>query len=861
MKGLFENKALEDHIMPFLWVHGEDETVYRRLIRAIDEANMKAFCVEARPHEGFCEEAWWHDMDIILDEAEKRGMKVWILDDKHFPTGFAAGAALRAENRLRRQSIFLKSVPVKAGKTIRISLKKYAKVKCKPDLFGFAMDKINGNGRIVFNDDCVFSATGYGTGKQVDLTPHIKDGVLTCSIPDGVTSVELCFLTRNVGMHRAYINMLEAESVKILIDAVYEKHYAHYKDKFGSVIAGFFSDEPEIGNSYYCNKKNKLGQDPNLDLCWSDSLASALEHALGKEYTTLLPLLWKNDFNPELTSKVRYTFMDCVTRLVEESFSKQIGEWCRERGVDYIGHVIEDADLHCRTGSSLGHYFRGLQYQSMGGVDVISGQIEPQGEDVVTKSFLFGAKDSEFNHYALAKLASSIAQVNPIMDGRAMCEIFGNYGWREGVRLEKYLIDHCMVRGINNFVPHAFTCKAYPDKDCPPHFFAHGNNPQYRHFGALMQYANRVCDLISGGRADARVAVLYHGEAEWTGGYMLMQKPARVLYDSNIDFSFVPSDIFAERKFYHTEIGKILRAGKGEFELLVIPYAERITAETAKGITEFLAAGGKVAFIDGYPKGLCTGEPLPEAVMQADSVGLIDLADYAKNFDQIKTLPNTDRLRCMHYLGEHELWYLFNEGSKPYEGEVTIPFSGNVALYDAWEDKIFAADCKLGECGTSVKIRLEPSKSLFVIADMTVEGDTMFVLPSKKIKLSSFKQSVCRAIDYPNFSTPKHISEFIGYEKTNKNFSGFIRYETEITIKSKHALLQITDAYEGVELFVNGTSCGIQVIPTFRFDISNYLKEGKNLITIEVATTLERERKGKSKSPTGITGEIYLYTE
>lgn len=211
---------------------------------------------------------------------------------------------------------------------------------------------------------------------------------------------------------------------------------------------------------------------------------------------------------------VRYTYMDCVTRLVENSFSKQIGEWCRTRGVEYIGHLIEDSDLHCRTGSSLGHYFRGIRYQSMGGVDCIGGQVIPQGEDDNKKSILFGPRDGEFNHYALAKMASSIAQVNPIMHGRSMCEIFGNYGWVEGVRLEKYLIDHFVVRGVNYFVPHAFNCKAYPDKDCPPHFFAHGNNPQYRHFGALMAYTNRVCNLISGGRADTRVAVLYHGEAE-----------------------------------------------------------------------------------------------------------------------------------------------------------------------------------------------------------------------------------------------------------------------------------------------------------------------------------------------------------
>ena len=80
-----------------------------------------------------------------------------------------------------------------------------------------------------------------------------------------------------------------------------------------------------------------------------------------------------------------------------------------------------------------------------------------------------------------------------------MCEIFGAYGWGEGVRLEKYLLDHFMVRGINHFVPHAFSAKEYPDPDCPPHFYAHGNHPQYRHFGALMAYGNRVLELLNGG--------------------------------------------------------------------------------------------------------------------------------------------------------------------------------------------------------------------------------------------------------------------------------------------------------------------------------------------------------------------------
>lgn len=64
--------------------------------------------------------------------------------------------------------------------------------------------------------------------------------------------------------------------------------------------------------------------------------------------------------------------------------------------------------------------------------------------------------------------------------GRALCEVFGAYGWAEGLKLMKWLLDHMLVNGINYFVPHAFSMKDFPDPDCPPHFYARGMNPQFR---------------------------------------------------------------------------------------------------------------------------------------------------------------------------------------------------------------------------------------------------------------------------------------------------------------------------------------------------------------------------------------------
>lgn len=61
-------------------------------------------------------------MNIVLDEARKRNMRVWILDDSHFPTGFANGAVENAPNHLRRQSIYTYSVPVNNKTQMTIDL-------------------------------------------------------------------------------------------------------------------------------------------------------------------------------------------------------------------------------------------------------------------------------------------------------------------------------------------------------------------------------------------------------------------------------------------------------------------------------------------------------------------------------------------------------------------------------------------------------------------------------------------------------------------------------------------------------------------------------------------------------------------
>ncbi len=874
-----------NYIFPFFWQHGEDEDTLRMYMKVIDESNIKAVCVESRPHPDFCGPKWWADMDVILDEARKRNMKVWILDDSHFPTGFANGAMKDAPDELCRQSVCCRKYDC-AGMDV-LSIGPDELLHPDPFVPNMMERRLGGANDRVFEDDRLLGlyavqktrlpeqtpAAVYDVNDAshvVDLMPLIRENSLSWAVPEGNWKVYALHLSRNQGYHRNYINMMDMRSCRILIDAVYEPHYEHYKEDFGTTIAGFFSDEPELGNGHIYDNSKGFGDD--LDYPWSAEVETALKAALGEDFARKLILLWENDSDAKAIAEVRYTYMDVITRLVEKDFSWQMGAWCREHGVMYIGHLIEDNNQHARTGSSLGHYFRGLAGQDMAGIDDIGGQVMPQQEDVDVSGQPFGNRIGEFYHYMLGKLGNSAAAIEPLKKGDSMCEIFGAYGWGEGVRLEKYLTDHFLVRGINHYVPHAFSPKAFPDPDCPPHFYAHGHNPQYRHFGALMAYMNRVCELITDGVHAAPVAVLYHGEAEWMGKSMYSHKVAHVLADAQIDYDFIPQDVFSETEKYRTRLEDgCLRVNTQVYKALIVPAMPFVTPAFAAYVKRMEEAGVPVWFIDNCPDGI-----------SGEVIGLDDVVPSvrAHRFQDIELCPENDRVRYYHYIHEDqtEIYLFVNEGTADYAGKVHVNNTGGAYGYNAWDNCLEPVDLRKGADGAEIYLTIEPLKPQIVIFDAgpssLCEIERYMRLPVKAegqpVKFNgSWQRSICRSIDYPEFDRQKAVTLPDDLAVEEPEFSGFVRYENNFNgTKGQRAVLKITDAHEGVEIFINGQSLGIQIAPPFVYDLTEALIDGENSIVIEVATTLEREMAkvpnmigltAEAKSFSGITGDVTLY--
>lgn len=915
----------ENYIFPFFWQHGEEEAVLRDYMQKIKEANIGAVCVESRPHPDFVGEKWWKDMDVILDEAKKLGMKVWILDDSHFPTGYAAGKMETAGKELCHQYLDYNVLEAWGPrKRMEINVEAYAKPQPLPPW----MPPMPGEPKRKLCDDSVFRVIACPVeekgriGAPVDMTGQVKDGRLIFDVPEGYWKIYVVYLTRDARGRNNYINFLDEKSCRVLVDAVYEPHYEKYGALFGTVIAGFFSDEPPIGNTPGYTRGDLIGK-PDMSLAWSGEMQAMMEKEYGKGWEPETPFLWNQGSDGQRTARIRTAYMNAVSRLVSRCFSNQLGKWCGDHGVEYIGHMLEDCDSSANLGPGMGHFFRGLSGQHMAGIDNIGGQVLPGGQNVRRHEPDMCQDSAGFYHYMLGRMGASMAAIDAKKKGRCMCENFGAYGWRAGVSLEKYLMDHFLTRGVNHYVPHAFSPKAFPDPDCPPHFYAHGENPQLKAFGALMAYTNRICHLISGGVGEAPVALLYHGESQWAGEYESNILACRSLTEGQISFLIIPADVFAETEgaAVFSEKEKTLNINGNLCRALVISGCQYITKAAAEFVIKAVNAGFKVVFTGRLPEGISDtdkeeSKALTEKLSGCRVVPVEKLAEeFAEDSWRTVSLEKPEKyLTAYHYRNGQDLYLILNENAAQGISQwITLPAGGTeIAAYDAWENKIRPVQVREvpdeGKGGkVQVYVKLEPLEMLVLLcgteggilgADLEKSGRRADLeeecgkkLPDdgdreKIYKLDKFTVSRCESRDYPNFASAEEADLENGMALRHPEFSGIYRYETTVSLENAKAneeaahkekahmaeykaWLCLTEVYDSAEVFVNGQSAGIRVARPYRFDITEALGDGENRIAIEVATTLERKAatigagdRGMGAltplSPTGLIGDVTL---
>ncbi len=804
-----------NHILPFLWMHGEPHDVIREEVAAIASCGIGEMCIESRPHPDFGGPHWWSDVDVVMDEARQRAMRVWVLDDNKFPTGHANGA--------------YEACPEKA---------KWYLAERHMDLIGPAQDTMVLVAPFLPKDARLLSILAYprpdldqtdiSLDGVIDPTESLNEGFVRMDLPAGAYRLFVLFATQTGGGRPHYMNLIDAESVRVLIDAVYEPHYARYRDDFGKTFAGFFSDEPELGNTPGYDFHETLGK-PDMRLPWSSALEERLRAAWGADFARNLPALWYGA--GEQDANIRYHYMDVMTRLVGECLSGQLGAWCAERGVEYIGHIIEDDNAHGRMGCSIGHYFREQAGQHISGIDVVHHQIVPGFTGTIHR-WVGWQHDGEFFHFGLAKLGSSAAHLYPHMQGRALCEIFGNYGWGEGIGMMKWLTDHMLCRGINRFVPHAFS-PTFPDRDCPPHFYARGNNPQFGFFQALMRYMNRVSFLLSGARFPADAAVLYHADAEWGGDAMLFQKPVRALMERQLGCDVVPCDLLGAETA-SVERGRLLINGNA-YAALVIPGCDFLPEEATRRIEELASEGLAVLFVEKRPAGISIGR-------------VISLADVATEVAAIASpeisldayLPNL-RFFCAEHATGEKVYFFFNEDIAARADCHVQILQGSCAAMAQYDATANRSETFLLEANR-FSLSLAPGESTVLVPlAVAPQGTRALSAPCEEIPLSTAWRVSAAPQDAPGEFTPLlTIPEGAPLPNLGKpGFTGVYRYECTFPAHpAARAVLYFPQVSDGAEIWINDEPAGMVLGNSDQVDVSRLLREGENTLRVEIATTL-----------------------
>ena len=898
----------ENYMLPFFWQHGEDEETLRKYMHVIHDANIGAVCIESRPHPEFCGEKWWQDMDAILDEAEKLDMKVWILDDSHFPTGFANGAIASAPKELHHQYIAYRTLEM-AGpvKCASFSVKEYMQPAPLPPWMPQPPKSDD-----PFDDDKLMKVyaceilEGEVIGTPIDLTDRVDGDEITFDLGEGYYRIYVAYLTRNAKGRNDYINFMDKESCKLLIDAVYEPHWAHYEKYFGNVIAGFFSDEPPVGNVEGYMPVGPIGT-TGQNLPWSREAEAAMNETYGSdEWKNLIPYLWNAGQDKETQANIRNAYMNMVTNLVAKNFSEQNGQWCADHGVEYIGHMLEDCDLNMNLGGSMGHFFRGLSGQHMAGVDNIGGQVTINGQNATRHDQPVCKDEAGFYQYVDGKLGASHAAIDPKKKGRCMCESFGAYGWQSGTKEQKFMMDHFMVRGVNRYVPHAFSPKAFPDPDCPPHFYAQGENPLYRAFGELMAYNNRVCHLIDGGKAIPDVALLYCAENVWSGDATSNVPAARYLSQAQVDFHIIPADVFAETEEYPCSFdGKALRVNEVEYHALVLSGCSLVEEHVAKFIVDATKQNFPIIFTEQKPMGIIGKDAKENAafaeaikdsiVVPVREVGKHFLGENEKNNFQLQTVakPVSDRLATYHYRTDIDTFLILNERSqKTFAGELYLQAAGIPVRYYPWENCMEEVAYENVDATTvKVDVVIEPLELCIIcfVDEKPMVSETC-EFEESGIQIETFDVTAVDSKDYLNqlektgkgifenesyvkvdaAKTEKVVAPFKGMQKAHPEFSGYYIYETSIELEQTAYKLVLEEVNECAEVFLNGRSLGMKLQAPFAFVLPKELTRKENVLRIEVATLNERKVKAlgadiscmavdRPLSATGLVGNVTLY--
>ncbi len=899
LQKIFQSDHPPGYIYPLLWLRGESnetEDAIRNQIRKMHEIGACGFVIESRPHKQYLDEGWWRDLGICIDEAKKLSLKVWIFDEEYYPSGIAGGRVLQKNPQRYRMRVLVHHadrVTVNQQYHVKKEQRKYDEKSDYPTdvcdwekILSVRAFPVEDGGKILFDQ-------GLTLRKGMVFDPP-SDSPYKNWVIDyvGITP------SWSGRYHEKMVDFLNPEVSDEFIQITYEQTRQQFEKEFGKTILGFFGDETSFEN--FASYDYLFGSDVPC-LPWTRHMLQEFERRKNYDLRDQIHLLWY-DVNGDET-KIRYDYMDVLTRLFSEHFFQRCKAWCHRNGVQFIGHIIEDNQAHAHHGYGPGHFFRATRHFDMGGYDLVLRQLVPGYKKETLESLQW---DTGMFAWTIGKLAHSVAHLE-IGTEKVMCENYGAYGWSLGLRDMKWLTDWQTVRGTNIHMPHAFSLQ-FPDEDCPPHFYADGNNPQWPFFSGWGNYVNRCALMLHNAVHKADVLVLYPAESHWAGDPLQLDTVCRTLLQGQIDFDIISMDLLVDENKSRMINGS-LNIEKESFSAIIVPPVTFVPESVIRRLQCLSDQGISIVFTDKIPTHDVWGnheniQNITAQLEKKQNVHTLKLDEVIPFFQE----KNLVSLQCKKYSPslryyqvkkeDRSIFFLFNESiDTTSTGWINFRQQGGKIpeLWDPLGGTVEQAILyRRNNNDLELYLNLRPYQSIFVVFQ---QAEDVEVLPKlDKFNDSSFKPGdwlerkkgdiVLNKIDPDDytvlddpvhtkaetpFTMPEDSSLKLGdwsLQDGFDDFSGTVSYIFQISINEsgkteQKKLLDLGEVWEIARVFVNGVEIGLRICPPYTFIISGQLTLGTNEITIEVTNTLGNRIKdqfqAREHKPSGLLGPVRIY--
>ncbi len=899
----FHQPAAEHSACPlWFWNGALEPAELLRQIGLMHQQGVLAFVIHARRglEVEYLSETWFARCGLVIEEAARLGMKLWIYDEDNWPSGYAGGRVLERNPDNIGQNLGLERHYLEGPSHFELNLEQPTEVRFV--LVAEILEVVP-----IPPDPLTFHGTLPAAAHWSDTSQHrhvykpqaaqtleLEAGRLAWQVPGGRWCVMVARQRPTDWIaaysdHR-YADLMNDAATSVFLEETHEQYLKRFGSYFGSTILGFFVDEPGLYNNFWDRNLGTLG--------WTHDFAAQFEVRCGYSIAPWLHTLWE-DLGTQ-GQRVRADYWRVVAELLDERFFAKLANWCASHGVQLTGHLEWEEWLFTMTRHSA-NPFTALRPFHVPGVDRIDEVYDKLAE----------------------KLVASVAHANG--RSRVLSETFAITGWKLAPPYMKQIIDYQYVRGVNWLVPHGFfySTDDFRKRECPPSEFF--QNPWWEHSRPLWKYVSHLSSLLSTGVHVASVLLYYPIEHAWAtmtpeqpsasppaGIWEAWQLPNRDhpttvtdlallelglgLLGAQFDFDLIDHSTLAVSQIQDAQV----HMGAEAFRVLIVPPLEVMFASALQHMLDFASNGGTVFFTGTLPQQLIGSTPERWAAAR-DALGQPGVVSWDSGqlglnagtqatiaalarvipadpevqvigregewlvsqssrpyFKDASLRPPRAALRSLHRRGEaSDLYFLVNESETSLEAKVKLEGAGVVEQWFADSGRRVQLGGIAANGRTELELRFEAWESKILVVQAGTFPATRKPTYSQRVLIEDW------TLELEEVRSNRALQSWAALGKPFCSGQGTYRsqYQLDQALNPEtRVMLDLGTVFETAQVSINGTPLEALAWSPYRLDITDHLRTGLNEFKVVVANTNANSFE-RFERTSGLLGPVQLIFE